>query len=191
LNTSAEAQFGADFLICDLETLKGAVHSTLEKMEKPVSSSGPSRGADGGERFAYLICGEKDRKATIPLRKLLKVQGLDVQIPVFEGDSGVVRQNHQDLLAQCDAVIIFYGAGDESWKRTVDSDLRKIKGYRGEKPLSAVYTYLAPPATSDKEDLIEMEEPNLVNGLAGFSEPDLQPLLQTLKPDLNAQARGA
>ena len=82
-----------------------------------------------------LICDERDRKATIPLRKFLKGQGLDVQIPVFEGDAATVRRNNQDLLTRCDAVIVFYGAGDESWKRTVESDLRKMKGYRGDRPL--------------------------------------------------------
>jgi TIR domain-containing protein len=180
LHQDAKAQFGADLMICDFETLKGAVHATLEKMAKPAPPASPRESAAGGARLVYLICDERDRKATIPLRKFLKGQGLDVQIPVFEGDAAVVRQENQDLLAQCDAVIVFYGAGDESWKRTVDSDLRKMKGYRGEKPLPAGYTYLAEPATDDKKDLIEMGEPNLVNGLGGFPEAEMQPFLKTL-----------
>jgi hypothetical protein len=76
-----------------------------------------------------------------------------------------VRPANQDLLTQCDAVIVFYGAGDELWKRTVDSDLRKMQGYRGAAPLLGRYTYLAEPVTADKTDLIEMDEPDLMNGL--------------------------
>ena len=64
---------------------------------------------------------------------------------------------------------LFYGAGDEAWKRAIDNELKKMAGYRGGKPLPAMYTYLAEPRTSDKEDLIDMEEPGLIDGLGGFA----------------------
>jgi hypothetical protein len=102
---------------------------------------------------------------------------------VFEGDAATVRQNNQNLLTQCDGVIVFYGAGDESWKRTVDSELRKIKGSRDVKRPMASYTYLAEPATDDKKDLIDLEEPNVINGLRGFSEAEMQPFIQTLRSE--------
>ncbi|MCK7499525.1 MAG: hypothetical protein MZW92_60860 [Comamonadaceae bacterium] len=38
-------------------------------------------------RMVYLICEERDRKAAIALRRHLKEDGLEVQIPVFEGGS--------------------------------------------------------------------------------------------------------
>jgi hypothetical protein len=80
-------------------------------------------------------------------------------------------------------VIVFYGAGDESWKRTVDSDLRKMKGScNGKRPITS-YTYLAEPATDDKKDLIELQEPNVMNGLGGFSEAEMQPFIQTLRSE--------
>ena len=79
-------------------------------------------------------------------------------------------------------MLVYYGEGDEAWKHTVESDLRKMKGYRGEKPLLAAYTYLADPPTADKKDLIELEEPNLINGLEGFSEAAMQPFLDRLLP---------
>jgi hypothetical protein len=178
LHKSVEAQFGADLLIGDFETLKGAVHSALEKLKKPEPAAAATGASAGGARLVYLLCDQRDRQATRPLRKFLKSQGLDVQIPVFEGDAATVRRNNQELLTQCDAVIVFYGAGDESWKRAMDSDLRKMKGYRGEKPLLAGCTYLAEPATDDKRDLIEMEEPNLMNGLAGFSETEMDSFIK-------------
>lgn len=183
LQKSAEVQFGADLMICDLETLKDAVHAALERLQKPEQPASLRESAADGARLVYLICDERDRKATVPLRKFLRSQGLDVRTPVFEGDAATVRQDNQDLLTQCDGVIVFYGAGDESWKRTVDSDLRKMKGYRNVKRLMASYTYLAEPATDDKKDLIEMEEPNLMNGLGGFSEAEMQPFIQTLQRD--------
>ena len=91
-----------------------------------------------------------------------------------------VRRDNQDLLTRCDAVMVFYGAADESWKRAVDSDLRKMKGYRGDAPVRASYTYLAWPVTDDKKDLIDMDEAGLIDGLNGFSEAQLEPLVRTL-----------
>ncbi len=171
LHQDAEAQFGADLITGDLEDLKTSIHTTLKKLEKPEPEQ-PEEQAVAADRtkLIYLICNEKDRKATVPVRKFCRDQGFEVAMPVFEGDATAVREAHQQLMTTCDAVILFYGAGDEAWKRTLDNELKKMPGYRGGKPLLASYTYLADPKTSDKEDLIDMEEPNLINGLEGFSE---------------------
>jgi hypothetical protein len=181
LLADADAQWGADLMTCDLETLKGAVHAALQKRETSARHPSPPETDPAAAGLVYIICDERDRQAAIPLRKFLKSHQLEVQIPIFDGDAATVRQAHQDLLTQCDAVIVFYGAGDESWKRTIDSDLRKMKGYGRHKPLRGSYTYLAAPATDDKRDLIAMEEPDLVDGLEGFVETAMQPLLETLK----------
>ena len=165
----AELQAGADLVTGDIEDLKGVMHAALKKMEKPEPPP-PER---QGSRLIYLICDERDRHATIPLRKFLKGRGCDVQIPLFEGDAATVRQNNQDLLAECDAVILFYGNGDEAWKRSIGSELKKAGAYRAAKPLLASYIYLAEPATESKTELIELEEPNLINGLQGFSEAEM------------------
>jgi hypothetical protein len=178
LHTDTQAQFRADLVTADLETLKSAVHAALEELEEPKTDEGRP---PGGAKLVYLMCDQRDRAATIPLRKFLKNQGLEAQIPVFEGDAATVRRANQDILNQCDAVILFYGAGDEAWKRTVESDLKKMNGYRREKGLLASYTYLAEPAAADKKEIIELEEPNVINGLEGFSETGLKPFLMALQ----------
>lgn len=181
LYQDAEMQLGADLITSDLEHLKGATHATLKKLETPKEKN-RDEPADGNTKLIYLICDDKDRKATVPVRKYLRAQGLEVAIPAFEGDATEVREANQKLLMACDGVLLFYGTGDEAWKRTVDNELKKMKGYRGGKPLLASYTYLAEPKTNDKEDLIDMEEPNLANGLGGFSEPVLSGFIQAVNP---------
>lgn len=183
LHQDAEAQIGADLITGDLEGLKTSIHSTLMKLEKPEPQL-PEQQAAAAERarLIYLICNEKDRKATVPLRKYCRSQGFEVVIPAFEGDAAAVREAHQQLLTNADAIILFYGAGDEAWKRTIDSDLKKMPGYRGGKPLLASYTYLADPKTTDKEDLIDMEEPNLINGLGDFSDARMAAFVQAMNP---------
>jgi hypothetical protein len=176
LHQDAQAQLGADLITGDIEELRAAIHATLKKIEQPEPQQ-PERDATGAQaaggdraKLVYLICDERDRKATVPLRKWCKQQGFDVALPAFEGDASQVRKANQQLLAGCDAVLLFYGAGDEAWKRTIDSELKKMAGYRDGKPLLAKYTYLAEPKTSDKNDLIDMEEPGLIDGLGGFAE---------------------
>ncbi len=181
LHQDAEAQFGADLITGDLEDLKTAIHATLKKIQQPETPKPAEQdAAAAGTKLVYLICDEKDRKATVPVRKFCKQQGVDVSLPAFEGDATEVRAANQKLMASCDAVILFYGAGDEAWKRTLDNELKKMPGYRGGKPLLASYTYLADPKTSDKEDLIDMEEPNLIDCLDGFSEDKMAAFIQAM-----------
>ncbi|HEY0430316.1 MAG TPA: TIR domain-containing protein [Pyrinomonadaceae bacterium] len=181
LHQDAEAQLGADLITADVEGLKTSIHAILTKLEKPEPQL-PEHQAAAAEqkKLIYLICNEKDRKATVPLRKFCRGLGFEVAIPAFEGDAAAVREAHQQAMSNCEAVILFYGTGDEAWKRTIDNELKKMAGYRGGKSLLASYTFLADPKSTDKEDLIDMEEPNLINGLGVFSEAMMTGFVQAL-----------
>jgi TIR domain len=181
LRQDAQAQFGADLVAGDIESFKGAVHAALRKLERPDPARAERNGNAPGAKLLYIICDEKDRQATIPLRKFLRGAGLEVKIPLFEGDAATVRQANQDLLSQCDAVLVFYGAGGEAWKRTVDNDLKRMKAYRGEKSLLANFVFLAGPSTADKNDLIELEEPNVIDGLRGIADAGMEPFLSEIR----------
>ena len=184
LHQDAQAQFGADMIAGDIEELRAAIHDTLRKIEQPEPKQ-PERDAAGAQpagrgstKMIYLINDAKDRKATVPVRRLCRQLGFEVAVPAFEGDASEVRKANQQQLTSCDAVVLFYGAGDEAWKRTIDNELKKMAGYRGGKPLPTVATYLAEPRTADKEDLIDMEEPGLIDGLDGFAEAAMAKFLQ-------------
>jgi hypothetical protein len=166
----AEAQFGADLIAGDIEKLRTAVHATLRTIEQPEPKPRETYGAQGAEehcaKLLYFICDERDRKASVPLRKLCRHLGFEVALPAFEGDAARVREANQQNLADCDIVLLYYGAGDAAWKRAIGVELKKMAGYRAGKPLPAMFVYLAEPRTGDKEDLIDMEEPGVINGLA-------------------------
>lgn len=182
LKKDERAQFGCDLLTGDVEEFRTAIHATLKKIEQPqpvaVRPAGDAGAAHG--KLLYLICDERDRKATVPLRKFCRQQGFDVELPIFEGDAATVRKANQQLLATCDAALLFYGAGDEAWKRSIDNELTKIAGHR-EKPLVASGVFLSEPKTRDKEDLIDMEEAGLINGLAGLPEPAVTAFLRSVE----------
>ena len=181
LGRDPEVQYGADLITTGLETLKGAIHATLEKLEGLQLEPAKQARREGSPKLIYVIYDKNDREASRGLRRCLKERGFEVKNPVFEGDAATVRQANQETLAQCNAAILFYGFGDEAWMRTVENDVRKANGYRGAKPPLLPFTYIAGPATDDKRDMIEMDEPNLINGLGGFSEGAIQPLLDALQ----------
>jgi TIR domain len=181
LHEDAGAQFGADLITADVEAVKTLIHSRLKNLEKLERQSPEGGAAADGVQLIYLICTEKDRKATIPARKYLLEHGFEVELPAFEGDATAIRDAHRQLMTDCDAVLLYYGAGDEAWKRTVDNDLRKMAGYERGKRLLAKYTYLAEPITSDKKELIELGEPALINGIGEVSEVGMDTFLQAIK----------
>jgi TIR domain len=186
LHQDAQAQFGADLVAGEIEEFRTAIYATLKRIEQPEpkqperdGADAPAAAAESG-KLIYLICDEKDRKASVPLRKLCKQLGVDVELPAFEGGASHVRKTNQKLLANCDAILLYYGAGDEAWKRAIKNELKKMAGYRGGKPPPVQCTYLAEPKTSDKEDLIDMEEPDVIDGLAGFAEGAIAKFIRTM-----------
>jgi hypothetical protein len=92
-----------------------------------------------------------------------------------------VREANRRLLESSDAVVVFYGAGDEAWKRSVDAELRRHRGLSEGGTAVPAFTFLAEPRSHDKDDLIEMAEPGLIDGLAGLPEPALAALLGALR----------
>lgn len=181
LHRDAEAQFGADLLTGDIEALKTSIYASLKKLERPEPKPAAERAATGkGSKLIYLLCIEKDRKATVPVRKYFRERGCEVSLPAFEGDAAAIREAHQQLMADCNALIVFYGAGDEAWKRTMDNELKRMGSYRGGRPFPPIHTYLAEPKTGDKEDFIDMGESNLMNGLAGMPDAQMAALVQAM-----------
>lgn len=180
LHEDAAAQFGADVVTADLEGVKGVVQAALARIENPPPADAAASAPAQASRRVYLICDQNDRKATVALRRLLMDRGMEVQIPIFEGDAASVRGANQQRLAECDAALVYYGAGTEAWKDSVDADLRKAAALRPGLSPPLVFTWLAEPASAAKTDCVDIGEANVVNGLGGFSEAAAEPLLKAL-----------
>ncbi len=81
-----QSQSGADLITGDVEELKAAVHAALKKLETPPPPPpAPQDPGEPGSKLVYIICDERDRKATIPLRKFLKSQGIDSSVSRLRG----------------------------------------------------------------------------------------------------------
>jgi hypothetical protein len=101
-------------------------------------------------------------------------------VPLFTGDPAQVRAANEELLANCDAAIVFYAAADEVWQFQQQNELRRARTSRAGKPPLQEYTYLAAPMTDDKDLLLNSGEPCVIDATAGFREDSLAPLLKAL-----------
>ncbi len=170
LNESEEVHYGADLLEGSLEDLKAVMHDKIQQLENPGRKEElPDLET---EKKIYLICDARDREQTLPLRKYLISQHFEVTIPLFEGDAATIRLDQEENLRNCDAVIIYYGKGDEYWKRSKANELKKLNSLQRTKPLLTHGIYLAEPSTIDKIELVTLDMPNVINGMQGFS-PDI------------------
>lgn len=133
----------------DLKTLALARLRTAEQTEVPAPAAAPA----AAPRI-YLVCDERDLAAVAPLQQYLFGQGFEVALPAFDGDETGLRVDHEGQLRECDALLIYYGAGGELWLRQKLGDLRKLAGLGRAAPLRSAAILVAPPSTSAKERLL-------------------------------------
>jgi hypothetical protein len=154
-------QSDANLLQTSLEELKTIIKDKLNPPPQPtqniIAEDGPLR--------VYLICDQRDREAIAPLDDYLYNQGLEVILPLFEGDEAQVRQDHQEQLQVCDVVIIYCGDIQEPWLRTKLGDLRKIYGYGRSKPMLAKGIYMGEPHTEQKRRWCRTREAQLIQNV--------------------------
>lgn len=180
LRTRGDEQYGADLLVsAQPEALKSTIRAALEKIEQ-AQKDVPALAASG-QKLIYLICDQRDRKNVIPLRKYLMSHGYEVEAPLFEGDAATVREANMQLMQEASAILLYYGEGNEAWKRSVESELRKLSPARASAAKMATYTYIAEPATDHKMELVELGSLRVINGLNGFSEQQCAPFLDALE----------
>jgi hypothetical protein len=139
----------------------------------------PSPSLDGAARV-HLVCDANDRKSVVPLIKQLRSRGLEVSLPAFVGDAAQVRETNRQLALNCDAILLYYGAGDEAWKFHQQNDLRKLLGSPRGRPLKASLTLLAAPPSDDKDVLQALAEPDVLDALDGIRDATLAPLYAAL-----------
>lgn len=183
LQSDPQAQRGADLIIGRFEDLRTATEAAISLIERErCKEDQPTSNSIEGEseKCIHIVFTEQDRKATLSLRKYCRRNGFNVTLPAFEGDAAKVRSINQDQMASADIVMIYYGTGDEAWKRSVDTEIRKLQGYRASTNTQSSFTYLASPTTSDKDDLVDMDEPDIINALEGYDEASLNVWLQSI-----------
>ena len=174
IHRDPDLQFGADLITGGIEELKMVILSALRDAERPVDSAA----AQPAEKLVYLLCDARDRLAAVPLVKHLRDRGANTRLTLFTGDAVEVRNANEKLMMAADAIVLFYGSGDETWMYHQQNELRKVRGARRSKP-PLTFTVLAAPASDDKE-IIAATEKNVIDVRNGFSDDQLKPLEEAL-----------
>ena len=175
---------GTDVLKTAIEDFKTVLYVRLNP-PRPTPAVATAESSVGGNaadaiKRVYVICDRRDIDNTRPLEDFLFSRHCEVILPVFEGDEAQIRQEHETNLIECDAAVIYYGAGNELWLRGRLRELQKIAGYGRTKPLVAKAVYVAPPATPEKDRFRTLEALVIAAGDTGPAA--LEPLLATLTP---------
>lgn len=177
LRTSPEAQQGAEILQTSLEELK----FQIEEKFKPKPCLPAS--ANGELTRIYLVCDRRDKESARQLKKDLFSRGYEVILPILESnelDQAEVRQHHEQSLARCDGILVYWGQAGEDWLEVKLNDLRRISSLdRQGRPLRAKAICLMPPATPCKQGLLTREA-EVIDCSSGFSPAQLEPFLHQL-----------
>jgi hypothetical protein len=166
---------GSDLLETPFEELKSVVFARLLAAEQPK----PAPPAGAAARI-YVVCDARDLDAAGPLQEHLFGLGFEVTLPAFEGDEVQLREDHERQLRECDALLIYFGAGGELWLRQKLGELRRLSALGRTAPVRSAAICIAPPSTPAKQhfrthDALTIAMP------AGFTPASLQAFTAALQ----------
>lgn len=128
----------------------------------------------------YLICDQRDLDHITEVEDFLYNSEFDVILPSFEGEEEALMRDHRENLKSCDAVLIYYGAGNDLWMRSISRDLTKIAGYGRTSPLHVKAALLAPPETRSKKHF-RSHEIFVIDGMQGVSTQLVEPFAEMVR----------
>lgn len=151
-----------------------------EKEAAKEITPGPAEEVDKGPPLVYLVCDRLDADNISELEDFLFDSGCEVMIPAFEGEEDELIADHHENLKSCDAVVIYYGQGNELWMRSVTRDLTKIAGYGRTRPLELKAVFLAAPGSKQKKRF-RSHGTIMIDGINGFTPGLMEPFTGKLR----------
>jgi hypothetical protein len=184
LQSDAQAQRGADLITGSFEELRTTLHRLIKdvRTRAVLSLEDVANGSERSSPMIFILCNENDLKQTVPLRKWLRQQGIEAELPPFDGEAAEIRAAKLTLIRECSAMIHFYGSGSDSWFKATRAENRKVNAYRDSLPKLPIFTYLAESDSPFKEDIAEVKSGSeaLIDARQGFNAALLQPVLEAI-----------
>ena len=115
----------------------------------------------------YLICERQDHPLLVAnrartLRNHLLKRGLEVKLPLAEGDAAEFSRDNRHKLKQCDGVLLYWGGSRQNWFEERLNELTQAKGWRRNESFSASAAYVAEPLSPVKENYETREVEELI-----------------------------
>jgi len=167
--------------VCTLETVKSAITALVQRLLAPAAPPPESSVASGERLQLYLVFDGDDADRARPVADFLFAQGFAVTLPLFEGDENERRDDHDESLRECDAILILQASATDLWRRAKLRDTRRAFGNGRRRPFLARGLLLADTAAAGAGDTLD---PDLI--VLRASEG---PLSATLAPFLDALRR--
>jgi len=156
-----------------LEEFKRAIVEEARRSPKPPVPHSPNI-------FVFVNADFPDHTLAEAVHKWLLDHNLESSMPFDHGDPSKNREDLEDNLRNCDAVIIIYGASSASWVRYQLLQNRKIIAER-EKPLLALVVFEGPPAAPPKVELnIGLRNMRTVKCHNGLDDTALREFVESL-----------
>jgi hypothetical protein len=179
---------GADVIEDTLENLKEILEQRFRPKVPVTSATPPAVHPGAAVPRVYLICDREDEVAIEPIEDFFYSQGIEVSLPDFDQGEAAISEIHRRNLEDCDAVLIYYGAGSKSWVDIKLRDLLKAMGYRDGRPIEHQAVYVAPPVDRRKERFKTLSAEVLVSTGENFDPALLAPFIQRMKEKRSATA---
>jgi hypothetical protein len=158
------------------EDLRTAVLDWLTRDAAPP----PPVAAPGSAPQVYFLADQRDVDRLAPWGDAMFGEHFEIIHPIFEGDEAEIRVFHEETLSNCDACVIFYGAGNELWLRRKLREIQKSPGYGRTKPAPLVCVLQIGPRTSEKERF-RSHEATVIAQWDGVDMEALRPFIAQLK----------
>jgi hypothetical protein len=140
----------ADLLETPFEDLRSLMHEWLARSQTPAAPA-PAASSGGHLPHLYVVADPRDAEVITPWVDALFERDLEVTRPIFDGDEAEIREYHEENLAACDGLLIFYGAGNELWVRRKLREVQKAAGHGRTAPPPVVGICLVGERTAEKE----------------------------------------
>src|SRR5713101_961703 len=180
------AQF--ELLESSFEELKTFAIDCLERKPAPVRTNGdakPSEPEPSAVPHIYLVRDREDRENVAPLSKYLFDQGFEVITPPDEGEEVKLRENHQENLKSCDAIMIWWGTTKKVWLDYMMRDLDRARGLGRTAPFRATAVCIAAPPARDKDDFMT-HRARVIRFSGDFAPEPLASLVEAIRSPANA-----
>ena len=140
--------------------------------------------APGMGDLVFVNAEAGDMELAQQVSEALEAQGLSCALPLPGGSPAEVREDLENNLMFCDALVIVQGTTPSRWVRDQLLLLRKVAWKRDE-PLRALAIFEGPP---EEKEPLRFGQPGLItlNARAGMADSTLTPLLEALQATAGA-----
>lgn len=190
IRTDDRIQAGADILETPFEEFRVTLNRRLREIREQAEARRAAQqettiggdtvdAPDDGLRRIYLISDRRDESSPSPIADYLFDQGFEVILPVFDGDEAEIRRDHEENLSICDAVLFYYGEGNELWLRQKLREVQKSAAFGRQRPILLKAIYVAPPDSPSKQRF-RTREALVIDQRSEFDPAALSPFISQL-----------